>query len=188
MQKYYIIDYDFISKMSSEELKNYFRFRGSNINGRKNRLVARAFSPSDDGVNPIKSAVEIEAGLKTEYLAKLKINGRNIPDPFKSAHGWMNEDESMKFWRMLLYPDIFTYLMSFPSELGRKYLNNYKNSILYSYPKSGWLQSLLYHNLAGSNFRLLKGECRKSRSVNNPFHKIWVILENPAKIRSWSLH
>ena len=79
---------------------------------------------------------------------------------------------------------MFNYLMFFPSELGSKYLNNYKNSKLYSYHKSGWLQPLLYHNHAGSNFCLLKDECRKSRSVNNPFHKLWIILEKPAKIRS----
>ena len=96
----------------------------------------------------------------------------------------MNEDESMKFWSMLLYPDIFNYLMFFPSELCSKDLNDYKNSKAYSYHKSGWLQPLLYHNLTGSNFCILKGECRKSQSVNDPFQKFWIILEKSAKIRS----
>ena len=57
------MDYDLISKMSSEELKNYFRIRGLNVSGRKNELVARAFAADDDGVNPIKTAAEVEAGL-----------------------------------------------------------------------------------------------------------------------------
>ena len=72
----------------------------------------------------------------------------------------------------------------FPSELGSKDLNDYKNSKSYSYHKSRWLQPLLYHNLTGSNFCILKGECRKSQSVNEPFHKLWIILEKSAKIRS----
>ena len=74
--------------------------------------------------------------------------------------------------------------MPFPSELGSKDLNDYKNSKAYSYHKSGWLQPLLYHNLAVSNFCIQKGDCRKSQSVNKPFHKIWIILEKSAKIRS----
>ena len=73
---------------------------------------------------------------------------------------------------MLLYANIFNYLIFFPSELGSKDLNDYKNSTAYSYHKLGWLQPLLYHNLKGSNFGILKGECRKSQSVNDPFHKI----------------
>ena len=101
------MDYDLISKMSLEELKNYLRIRGLKVNGRKNELVARVFAASENGVKPIKAAVEVEADLKTEYLAKLKIDDRNIPDPFKIPHGWMNEDEGVKFWPMLLYPNIF---------------------------------------------------------------------------------
>ena len=65
-------------------------------------------------------------------------------------------------------------------------MNDYKNSKAYSYHKSGWLQPLLYHNLTGSNFCILKGECRKSQSVNDPFHNLWIILEKSAKI--WSYH
>ena len=44
----------------------------------------------------------------------------------------MNKDEGMKFWP---YPEIFKYVMFFPSELGSKNLNDYKNSKTYSYQK-----------------------------------------------------
>ena len=77
------MDYDLISKMSLEELKNYFRIRGLKVNGRKIELAARVFAASENGVKPIKTAVEVEADLKTEFLAKLKIDDRNIPDPYK---------------------------------------------------------------------------------------------------------
>ena len=102
------MDYCLIPKMSLEELKNYLRIRGLKVNGTENELVARVFSASENSVKPIKTAVEVEADLKTEYLAKLKIDGRNIPDPFKIPHGWMNEDEGMKFSPMLLYPEILS--------------------------------------------------------------------------------
>lgn len=48
------------------------------------KTVARAFATSENGVKPIKKA---EADLKTEYVAKLKIDARNIPDPFKIPRG-----------------------------------------------------------------------------------------------------
>ena len=47
----------------------------------------------------------------------------------------MNKDEGMKFWPMLSYPEIFKYVMFFPSELGSKNLNDDKNSKTYSYQK-----------------------------------------------------
>ena len=101
------MDYDLISKMSLEELKNYLRIRGLKVNGRKNELIARVFAASENGVKTIKTAVEVEANLKIEYLAKLKTDDRNIPDIFKIPHGWMNENEGMKLFSILLYPDIF---------------------------------------------------------------------------------
>ena len=91
------MDHDLISKISLEEPKNYLRNRNLKFNGRKNQLVARVFAASEDGVKSIKTTVEVEADLKTEYLAKLKIDDRNIPHPFKIPHGWMNEDKGMKF-------------------------------------------------------------------------------------------
>ena len=171
---------DLITKMSLEKLKNYLRIRGLNFNGRKNELVARVFAASKNGVKPIKIAVEVETDLKNEYLAQLKIDNRNIPDPSKIPHGWMNKYEGMKLLPMLLYPDIFNYLMFFPSELGSKDSNDYKKSKAYSYHKSCWLQPLLYHNLTGSTFCILKGECRKPQSVNDPFHKLSITFEKLA--------
>ena len=91
------MDHDLISKISLEEPKNYLRNRNLKFNGRKNQLVARVFAASEDRVKSIKTTVEVEADLKTEYLAKLKIDDRNIPHPFKIPHGWMNEDKGMKF-------------------------------------------------------------------------------------------
>ena len=66
-----------------EELKNDLRIRGLKVNGRKNNLVAKVFARSEKDVEPIKTAVEVETDSKTEYLAKLKIDDRNIPDSFK---------------------------------------------------------------------------------------------------------
>ena len=68
-------------------MKNYLRIRGLKVNRRQNELVAKVFAASENGVKQIKTAVEVEADLKTEYLAKLKIDDSNIPDLLKILHG-----------------------------------------------------------------------------------------------------
>ena len=153
-------------------------------NSRKKELVARVFNAQENNVKPVKTAVELEAVLKYEYSKKLVVDDRKIPDLFKMPHGWQTEQEEMAFWPVILYPDIFSYLVFNPSELGSNDLSDYKNCKACSYYMSGWLQPLMYHNLTGSKFCIFKGECRHSRSINNPFHKIWLIVETTGKIRN----
>jgi len=110
----------------------------------------------------------------------------NIPDPFKTTSGWLNEEEGGIFWPQVLYPDIFNYLQFYPTELGNTDLSDYKQCKAYSYYSCGWLQPLYYHEIVvGSKFCILKGECRKLEKINDTFHKLWVIIERQsAKIRA----
>ena len=100
----------------------------------------------------------------------------------------MEEDEGMEFWPMLSYPVIFNFLIFYPSELGSKDLSDYKNSKAYSYYKSGWLQPLQYHNLSGSKYCVIRGECRKSQAIKDPYHKLWIILGKDSKNKDLPLH
>ena len=61
------MDYDLNSKMSLEEVKNHLRIRGLKVNGRKNEVVARVLAAIENGIKTIKTAVEVEGDLKTEY-------------------------------------------------------------------------------------------------------------------------
>ena len=173
-----------IEKLNMEELKNYLKIRGLKVTGRKKELVARVFNAQENDVRPVKIAVEIEAVLKNEDSNKLVVDDRKISDPFKIPHGWQAEEEGIVSWPMILYPDIFSYLKFNPSELGSDDLSDYKNCNTYSYYMSGWLQSLMYHNLTGSKFCIFKGEFRYSQSINNPLHKFWLIVEKNGKIRA----
>ena len=103
------MDYELLGNMKVEELRNYLKIRGLKVTGTKKELVARVFAASENGVQPVKTAMEIESNLITEYKSKLKMNDFPIPDPFKIPHGWMEEDEGMTFWSMLSYPDIFNF-------------------------------------------------------------------------------
>ena len=78
----------------------------------------------------------------------------------------------MTFWPMLLYPDIFNYLMFYPTQLDSTDLSDYKNLKAYSYYESGWLQPLYFHKLSGSKYCIFKGECRQSQRIKKINHKI----------------
>ena len=169
------MDYDMISRMNVDELKKYLRLRALKVSGRKEELVARVFSAVENNVQPVKSATEIEEEIRMEYQYKLKLDV-TIPDPYFIADGWFNEQDGMKFWPMVLYPDIFNYLMFFPSELGSKDLNDYKNSKAYSYYKSGWLQPLFYHSIdINSKFCIIKTECRKSQNIRDSYYDLFLL-------------
>ena len=80
------MDYDLISSMRGEELKNFLKLRGLKVSGRKVELVARVFAASEN-VPLVKTAVEIEQDLHSEYHNKLIISDVSIPDPFKLEEG-----------------------------------------------------------------------------------------------------
>ena len=92
------MDFELLEKMKVEGLKNYMKMRGLKVTGTKQELVARVFAASENGVQPVKTAVELESYLITHYKNKVKIDYLPIPDPFRISHGWMKEDEEMIFW------------------------------------------------------------------------------------------
>ena len=97
--------------MKVEELKNYLKICDLKITWTKKELVARIFAATENGVQPVKTEVEVESDLITDYKNKLKISDFPIPDPFKILHWWMEVDEGISFWPMLSYPDIFNFLI-----------------------------------------------------------------------------
>ena len=84
------MDNELLEKMKVEELKNYLKIRGLKVTETKKNWQPEYFLPAN-GVQPVKTAVEIESDLITDYKSKLKINDFSIPDAFKIPHGWMED-------------------------------------------------------------------------------------------------
>ena len=106
-----------------------------------------------------------------------------IPVPHWISEGWVDEKDGIKFWPMVLYPDIFHYLMFFPSELGSKDLSDYKNCKACSYFKSGWLEELWYDCIgASSKFCILKSQCKQSQNIGDTSHKICLVIEKKSDL------
>ena len=161
-----------VQRMNVDELKKFLHLRGMKVSGKKAELVARVFCAYENDVQPTKSSEEVERELGNEYQAKLIIDDNCIPDPFVLNSGWLNEENGIT-WPMISYPDIFNFLMFFPSELGSSELNDYKSCKAYSYVINGWLDPISYHPIDGkSKFCLLRADCRPSQRLNDTRHKI----------------
>ena len=81
-----------LEKMKVEDLKNYLKIRDLKVIGTKKELVTPVFAGSENGVQLVKTEVEIESDLITDCKNKLNIYDFLIPDPFKIPHGWMGEN------------------------------------------------------------------------------------------------
>ena len=172
-----IMDFEMVQRMNVDELKKFLRLRGMKVSGKKAELVARVFCAYENDVQPTKTAEEVERELGNEYQAKLVIDDNCIPDPFVLNSGWLNEENGITSWPMISYPDIFNFLMFFPSELGSSELNDYKSCKAYSYFINGWLGPISYHPIdEKSKFCLLRADCRPSQRLNDTRHKIWVCV------------
>ena len=175
-----------LNGMKVEELKKYLRLRGLRISGRKAELVARVFAAYENNVQPIKTATEVEIELQDEYLRKLVIEGKSMPDPFHLGDGWLSEEDGLVHWPLVTYPDIFNYLMLNPNDLSSSDLNDYKNSKGYSYFKRGWLGYVSYNDVdPASTFCFIKTDCRASEKLRDPPHKLWAcVSKKDAVIKS----
>ena len=109
------MDFDLLSKMKVEELKNFLRLHGLTVSGKKEELVARAFVAIENNVQVVQTAEEVEAILGKQYSRKVNIfvsddfGNHVIPDPLKLDEGWICEKEGVKDWPSTLYPDIFHF-------------------------------------------------------------------------------
>ena len=169
------MNYDLISSLRVEELKTYLKERGLKTSGRRVELVARVFAASENNVPVVKTAVEIEADLKQEYIKKLDIDGYGIPDRFLlRKDGWRKKKGDI--YGQWFYRRIF--LMFHPSELKSDDFSDYKVCKAYSYYCDGWLMPLQLRNISVDNpYCIIRGKCRKSQKVNDPYHRLWLVIE-----------
>ena len=75
------MDYELISSLKMEELKNYLKAHSLKTYVRRIELIARIFTASGNIVPLVQSAVKIEIELKIEYRNKLIIDEFEVPDP-----------------------------------------------------------------------------------------------------------
>ena len=104
------MDFDLISKMKAVEFKTVLSLRGLKVSGKREEHVARVFVATENDVPVLKTAQEVQAEIAENYVSKLRVEGALLPNSMSLVHGWLPEDEDVRFWPMTLYPDIFNFL------------------------------------------------------------------------------
>ena len=172
------MDMSTIAGMKVEELKNYLRLLGLKVSGQKEELIARVLVASENDVQIVKTAEEVQQEIAKEYQKKLVIGAEEtIPDPTTVKEGWIDEQAGVMFWPTTLYPDIFDFLAFHPNELASSDLSDYKQSKAYSYYAQGWLYPLEYHDVDNNcRYCVIRGSCRPSQRINDVPHKLWICL------------
>ena len=120
-------------------------------------------------------AEEVKIEIEGVYDHKLKVLDEILPDPLHLKEGWLSEMESVKYWPMRLYPDIFNFLAFHPIELASKDLSDYKTSMAYSYFSEGWFSPLKYHSISKeSKLCVFLSACKPSQRIYASRDKLWV--------------
>ena len=77
---------------------------------------------------------------KKDYLAKLTLStGEQLPDPFILHSNWSDDVSLLPH---LTYPDIYHYLIEYPSQFSKESLKAYKSLESYNFFVSGHVQNV----------------------------------------------
>ena len=82
----------------------------------------------------MKTSQKVETQLKEKCSKKLELENCTLPDPFKLQTGWMEEEDGIAHWPIVLVMYILNFLM-ISSDITD--LSDYKASKGYSYFKQG---------------------------------------------------
>ena len=153
------------------------------VTGKKDELVARAFVTIENDVPILQTAEETKIEIEGVYDHKLKVLDEILPDPLRLKEGWLSEEESVKYWPMTLYPDIFNFLAFHPSELASKDLSDYKTFKAYNYYSKGWFSPFNYHSISKqSKLCIFLSACKPSQRISALPHKLWVCIEKLSNV------
>ena len=87
------MDYELFWKMKVEEWKNCMKILDLKVTGTKKELVVWVFAASESGVQPVKTAVEIESDLITDNKINLKLKTQCLTHLRYLIGGWKNMKE-----------------------------------------------------------------------------------------------
>ena len=107
----------------------------------------------------METAQEVEDKLKEEYSKKLELENCTLSDPFKPETGWLEEEDGIACWPIILTMGILNFLV-INSDITE--LSDFKFSKGYSYFKQSWLGKISYRAI-GSEYCFLR-ETERSAS------------------------
>lgn len=174
-------------RWDTPHLKDYLAKRGISQTGKKAELVALAYSCHQMNKPVTETLIPNIEQSFNDYQAILHLpTGITLPDPFKVTSGWIDEGkDGMKYWPPISIVDIVDHFRE-QHVNSEKLLSEYKAGKAYDYFKTEWLKEIFYNSLNDSlrnypgvdKLCLLKAKCTPSQRINDPYHDVWLAVEN----------
>ncbi|XP_076137714.1 uncharacterized protein LOC143121217 [Alosa pseudoharengus] len=130
---------------------------------------AEAFKPSEYTSHFNSNDIEL-------YIKKL--NRLNITDPYNAPGVLFTSISAEKDVPDLQYPDIYNYLINFPSSFSGDSLKAYKSLEGYKWTQSGFVTNIQLWNLQAKTCFIITGRVNHSQRLNDPQLKPWMVVRN----------
>ncbi|XP_055012544.1 uncharacterized protein LOC129409807 [Boleophthalmus pectinirostris] len=131
--------------------------------------TAEAFKPSEYSAHFNPQDIEL-------YIKKL--NRLNITDPYNAPGVLFKNISAEEDVPDLQYPDIYNYLVNFPSSYSGDSLKAYKSLEGYKWTQSGFVTNIQLWNLQAKNCCIITGRVNHSQRLNDPQLKPWMVVWN----------
>ena len=156
-------------------------------NGRKAKLIARAFGAYKLNV-PIKFTQEqIYKKIGEEYAKRLKTNCLKTNPNKLPEQAWLHD---LQKWPDIDDGKLFSYILQVKA-VAVDYIGKYKDQKAYSYWMSGFVDTVYFAKCpSDGKFTFLKGNVSPTQKLHDdPPHKVWVCIKGTEKdcriVTSW---
>ena len=137
----------------------------------------RAFAAYEENC-PVDIEVEHrERLLLVEYKKKFEI--LSLEDPMSVKHGWLNEENGLRFWSKLYFVDISRYYSTTicRESLWQRLECEYKEGKAYRYYANGFIGEVFINLLADEcKYCYIKTKCIPSQRVSSKQY-VWAVIE-----------
>ncbi|KAK7889045.1 hypothetical protein WMY93_024605 [Mugilogobius chulae] len=136
------------------------------MNSATGSSTAETFKPSEYTSHFNSRDIEL-------YIKKL--NRLNITDPYNVPGVLFKSISAEEDVPDLRYPDIYNFLINFPSCYSGDSLKAYKSLEGYKWTQSGFVTNIQLWNLQAKNIYIITGRVHHSQRLNDPQLKPWVV-------------
>ncbi|XDV36015.1 hypothetical protein PO909_005869, partial [Leuciscus waleckii] len=105
-------------------------------------------------------------------------NRLNITDPYNAPGVLFTSISAEEDVPDLQYPDIYNYLINFPSSYLGDSLKAYKSLEGYKWTQSGFVTNIQLWNLQAKKCCIITGRVNHSQRLNDPQLKPWMVVRN----------
>ena len=150
-------------------------------------LFIRAYAAHCDNIPAQAELEEKERTVLDEYVAKLMIDDKVMPDPMSLKDGWLKEKETggnhgILQWPSMIYVDIANFVGLSQPDFLKRLQSEYKQGKCYRYFANDFVRDIHFHPISEhSELCILKCKVVPSQRVTSKPYDVWSIVVKDTK-------